>query len=45
VQVDQPAEPLGAGGKRPETAVHVMNADGTGQRRLTDPALEAGEAD
>jgi Tol biopolymer transport system component len=33
------------GGKRADTAVYVMNADGTGERRLTDPALEAGEAD
>jgi TolB protein len=33
------------GGKRADTSVYVMDADGTGERRLTDPALEAGEAD
>jgi TolB protein len=33
------------GDKRADTSVYVMNADGKGERRLTDPALEAGEAD
>ena len=31
-------------GKSSITAVFVMNADGTGERRLTDPAMEAGES-
>ena len=31
-------------GKSSITAVFVINADGTGERRLTDPAMEAGES-
>lgn len=33
-----------ADGKSSITAVFVINADGTGERRLTDPAMEAGES-
>ncbi len=32
-------------GKATVTAVFVINADGTDERRLTDPAMEAGESD
>jgi len=32
-------------GKPTGTAVHIINADGSGERRLTDPVDNAGEAD
>ena len=44
MQVRQARDPY-ENGKPPGTAVFVVNADGSEERRLTDPEMFAGEAD